>query len=263
MSFQDFGSRYKSAQGITASVNAQNGAANGTAEGAAQAVAEAVAEAFVVRARMVGVLLRDARMHAGRSPEDCAARLQIAPDQIERWELGDETPTLPQLELLAYYLAVPVSHFWGMKTLTASTRDFASAQADFMLLRDRMIGALVRQAREAADLSIEELAGATGISAENIAACEAGEHALPMHELTVLADHLKKNLNYFLETSSHIGAMLALRELYQHFATLPEDLRQFAANPLNAGFIEIAKMLADMPTDRLRRVGESVLNITL
>ena len=66
-----------------------------------------------------------------------------------------------------------------------------------------------------------------------------------------------------LESSSQIGELLALKEMWQHFMELPEDLRQFAANPLNMGFIEIAMLLAQMPVDRLRRVGESVLNITM
>jgi hypothetical protein len=86
---------------------------------------------------------------------------------------------------------------------------------------------------------------------------------MPMHELTVLANAAKKNLSYFLETSGHVGEWLAAREAWKHFTDLPEDVRQFAANPLNIGFIHIAKLLSEMPTERLRQVGESVLNITM
>jgi len=220
-------------------------------------------ESFRIRARMIGVLLCDARVSAGRTYDDCAALLKTSPDQIERWELGEETPTLPQLELLAFYMDVPVSHFWGTKTLQATERDYSNAQPQYLLLRERMIGALLRQARDSSGISLDDLALASGIPAETIQAYELGEHALPMHELTVLANILKKNLNYFLESSSHIGELLALREKWKHFADLPEDVREFAANPLNLGFIEIALMLSQMPTDRLRRVGESVINITL
>jgi hypothetical protein len=83
-----------------------------------------------------------------------------------------------------------------------------------------------------------------------------------MHELSVLAGHVKKNLSYFMESSGHIGEWLAVREEWKHFTSLPEDLRQFAAKPVNIGFIEIALMLSQMPTEKLRRVGESVLDIT-
>lgn len=220
-------------------------------------------ESYRIRARMVGVLLRDARVNAGRNVEDCARLLRVAPEQIEAWEYGDSVPSLPQLEILAYFLDVPVSHFWGLNTLTSEQQRAVDAQTEYMALRDRMIGVLLRQAREQLGLSLNDLSAESGLPAEQIELYELGEMPLPMHELTVLANSVKKNVSYFLESSSHIGELLMLRESWKTFAALPEEIRQFAANPLNVGFIEIAIMLSEMPTERLRRVGESVLNITL
>jgi transcriptional regulator with XRE-family HTH domain len=250
MTFEDFSARFKQ--------NRQ------TSEPEAQPAKPAnPAESFRIRGKMVGVLLRDARLKVGRSLEDCARKLNVPPEQVELWELGDEVPSLPQLELLAYFLDVPVSHFWGATTLQASEQDYSRVQTEYMALRDRMIGVLLQQAREALNLSQQDVGDASGLSVELINRYEFGEQSIPMHELTVLANVVKKNINYFLESSSHIGELLALREDWKHFIHLPDDLRQFAANPLNIGFIEIAMMLSQMPTDRLRRVGESVLNITM
>lgn len=221
------------------------------------------AESYRLRAKMVGVLLRDARVNAGRTLDDCARKLQVTPELVETWEIGDAVPSLPQLELMASYLDVPVSHFWGASTLEATEEDYSRTQQEYMALRDRMIGALLRQARESLDLDLETLSRSTGLPAERIAAYEYGDQSVPMHELTVLADAVKKNINYFLESNSHIGELLALREEWKSFIDLPDDIRRFAANPLNVGFIEIAILLSQMPTDRLRRVGESVLNITM
>src|SRR5579885_705184 len=108
------------------------------------------AESFRIRAKMVGFLLMDARLKAGRSVEDCARILQISPEQVEQWEFGDESPSLPQLELLAFYLGIPVSHFWGMDTLEATSDDLISAQQEYLSLRTRMIGALLGIARDEA-----------------------------------------------------------------------------------------------------------------
>lgn len=221
------------------------------------------AESFRVRARMVGVLLRDARVAAGRSLEACGGVVHVDAEQVERWELGDETPSLPQLELLAYYLDVPVSHFWGTSTREQSAYDIDRVQNEYLALRNRMVGVLLRQAREGEGLTTQELAEASGIPASRIDRYELGETAAPMHELTVLANTMRRNLSYFQESSSQLGELLALRETWKHFADLPDDLRQFAANPINVGFLEIAFMLSQMPTDRLRRIGESVLNITM
>lgn len=221
------------------------------------------AESYRVRARVVGVLLRDAREHARRSYAECAARLHVQPQLVEAWELGDESPSLPQLELLASYLDVPVSHFWGTTTLQTAQTEQSDARREYMALRDRMIGALLRQAREAADISIENLAERSGIAAEMIDAYELGEAPLPMHVLTVLANGVNKNVSYFLESSSSIGEWLALREAWKQFAEMPDEMRRFVANPLNEGFLQIARMFSQMPTDKLRSIGESFLDITM
>ncbi len=221
------------------------------------------AESFRIRAKMIGVLLLDARVKAGRTTDDCANLLHVSAEQIARWEYGDEAPSLPQLELLAFYLDVPISHFWGVDTLQATSDDLVSAQSEYLSLRDRMIGALLRIAREDSELSIEALSEQTHISPDQITRYESGEVALPMHELTVLSNALKKNINYFLESGSHLGDWLAMREEWKHFTKLPTDVRKFAANPLNIGFLEIAILFSQMPADKLRRVGESVLNISM
>ena len=221
------------------------------------------AESYALRAKMIGVLLLDARRQAGRSPDDCARLLHFTAEQVERWEFGEEVPSLPQLELLAFYLDVPISHFWSMDTLEATADDLVSAQAEYLSLRNRMIGALLRIAREDGGISLEALSAASGVAAAQIARYELGEIAVPMHELTVISNELKKNVSYFLEGGSHLGDWLAMREEWKHFTHLPPDVRRFAANPLNIGFLEIAIMFSQMPADRLRRVGESVLNISL
>ncbi|MAS33196.1 MAG: hypothetical protein CL610_04260 [Anaerolineaceae bacterium] len=229
----------------------------------AQAGPSSFEESYRLRARMVGVLIRDARLNAQRSTAECAQMLRVAPQQIEAWEYGDSVPSLPQLELLANYLGVPVSHFWGTETISDEQSRRADAQQEYLALRDRMIGALLRQAREESSLSLEDLSQATHIPTDQIERYELGEEPLPLHELSVLANAANRNLSYFLESSSYIGQLLANRETWKHFADLPDEIRQFAANPLNIGFIEIAIMLSKMPTDRLRRVGESMLEITM
>lgn len=221
------------------------------------------AESYRIRAKMVGVLLRDARLKTARTLEDCARLLRVSPDEVEAWELGDLVPSLPQLEILAYYLDVPVSHFWGASTVGEGEASRRSAQSEYMALRDRMIGALLRQAREEAGLSVEELGQMTAIPPEHINRYELGELPLPMHELSVLASSLRKNVSYFLESSSHIGQLLSIREEWKHFTDLPEEVRKFAANPLNIGFIHIAITLSQMPTETLRQVGTSMLDITM
>ena len=87
-----------------------------------------------------------------------------------------------------------------------------------------MVGGLLRQAREEVGLSIEELSVTSGIEVSRIQAYETGDQGIPVHELSVLASGVNKNLNYFEESSGQIGELLAMREAWQHFADLPEDV---------------------------------------
>lgn len=252
MSFGDISARIKKVSGTRDSAP-QSG----------ESAAPDAGESLLIRGKMIGVLLRDARMAAQRSEAECARVLHVSPEQVEAWEFGDSVPSLPQLEILAYYLEVPVSHFWSRDTLEATRDDYTRAQDEYIALRDRMVGALLRQAREEAGLTAEAVSATTGVPVDQLERYELSEDSLPMHALSVLASAVRKNMSYFMESSSHMGDLLSMREKWKDFLDLPDEIRVFAANPLNVGFIEIAMMLAQMPANRLRNVGESILNITM
>lgn len=251
MGFEDISARLKKAT-----------SAGAPGKASVPAKAPDPAEGFRLRAKMLGVLLADARRNAERTVEDCAYLLRVSPEQMLAWEYGEDAPSLPQLELLAYYLGVPISHFWGTETLESKHGVHVDIQVEYISLRTRMIGAMLRGAREELNLSVDEVSQSASIARDRIELYEQGETAVPMHELTVLAGVLKKNTSYFLESSGYIGQWLAAREEWKHFSALPEEKRRFAANPRNIGFLEIAIMLSKMPVENLREVGASILDIT-
>ncbi len=220
-------------------------------------------ESYRLRARMLGVLIRDARLAAARTTEDCARLLKVEPALMEAWEFGDDAPSLPQLELLAFYLDVPISHFWGQQTLDNDPTQKQDAQSEYMQLRDRMIGALLRQAREERKLAISDVAGIANLPEDLIQQYEMGELSIPMSELSVLSGAVQQNMSYFMESSSYIGTLLQIREEWKKFASLDEDIRHFAANPLNLGFIKIAMLFGKMPAEELRKVAAGLLEISM
>ncbi|MFZ4813029.1 MAG: helix-turn-helix transcriptional regulator [Phototrophicaceae bacterium] len=220
-------------------------------------------EFYRLRAKMLGVLIADARLNAVRTVEEAARILNVSPAEFESWEFGDTAPSLPQLEILAFYFGIPVSHFWGQNTLKEAYDEGSHPEDEYIRLRNRMIGVMLRQARQDAGLSVEQVADDAKIPLEQLQRYEMGEVPVPMHELTILASALKQRMSYFLETSGHFGELLAMREEWKHFQELPEDLRQFAANPTNIGFIEIALMFSNMPTEKLRQIGSTMVDITL
>lgn len=64
-----------------------------------------------LRNRIVGVLLRQARLEANVTQEDLAEVLNCSPDRISKYEHGTEPVPLSELELIANHLEVPVQRF--------------------------------------------------------------------------------------------------------------------------------------------------------
>jgi transcriptional regulator with XRE-family HTH domain len=220
-------------------------------------------ESYLLRAKMLGVLIRDARLNAARTVEDCARLLRVETHLIEMWEYGEAVPSLPQLELLAYYFDIPVSHFWGQQTLENDRANKTDAQLEYIQLRQRMIGALLRQAREERQIPADQVAATANISVETLQQYEVGEAPIPMHELSVLAGAVHRNMSYFLESSSYIGMLLQIREEWKQFLALEDEVRQFAANPLHLGFLKIAMTFGKMPAEELRKIAEGMLEISM
>lgn len=220
-------------------------------------------EVHTLRARILGVLIRDARQASGKSQIEVAEGLKVSEDHVRDWEYGRVSPSLPELELLAFFLGVPVSQFWNTKTLSTQEEERTTPDLqEYEGLRDRVIGALLTLARKESKLSQEEVAKATGLTVEQLAAYELGQQSVPFPELTSLSTVLKKPLSYFLENTGRLGGWLALQEEYNRFSQLPEDIRAFVTQPVNQAFIEIAIRLSRIPVHELRTVGENILNIT-
>ncbi len=220
-------------------------------------------ELYTVRARILGVLIQDARTAKGLNEADCAAEVGVPLEYYREWELGLRTPTLPQLEMLAYFVGVPVSHFWDTKTISGEQEARHVPSEAYTDLRDRVVGTQLRVARQEAALSQDELAAATGLASADIDAYELGQSPIPVTELTSLASAVKKPLSYFLDDASRVGEWLISQEAYRRFNDLPQAVRDFVSSPSNLPYLEIAMKLSKLPKNELREVGENILNITL
>jgi len=219
-------------------------------------------EVYALRARMLGVLLRDARLAKDASEADLANALHVSSEQITAWEYGQQSPSLPQLEMVAYYLGVPISHFWNTKTMSSEQESRQVPEDQYNALRDRVIGAKLMLARQEAQLSREELAKATGLTEDHISAYEFGQLSIPFPELTSISTAVHKPIAYFLEDSNRVGTWLRLQDEYRRFSELPDELRAFVMQPVNQPFIDIAMRLSRLQVHELRAVGENILNIT-
>jgi len=222
------------------------------------------AEVQAIRARITGLLIRDARVAKGFSMEHLAELMQMTPETLVALEFGAQSPSLPQLELLAYWLEVPVSHFLaGTETLSQQLARRQIDPAEYERLRDRMIGATLQALRTERGYTLDYLAQLTQLEPSLLTEYEYGRVGIPFIHLLELARALGATVNTFLEGQNRVGRFLQAQELFHEFLKMPPEMRDFIANPTNQRYIELAQRFAQIDTGKLRQIAEMLLEITL
>lgn len=219
-----------------------------------------MSETELTRAQILGNLIRDARLYAGQRHRDCAKVLGITEDEYKQAETGEYPVTLPALEVLALFLKVPMGYFWGTDQLLETK----SVNYEGMLdLRQRVIGAMIRQMRLQARESTATFADLLDVSESDIEAYEAGSKPIPYLQLEELCRHLDVSINHFVDDQhGPLRRHQAEQRLQKIFGSLDVDMQTFLANPTNVSYLETAKTLSEMDVQRLRQVAESLLEIT-
>lgn len=218
---------------------------------------------IAIRSKTLGLLMRDARTLARRNVTECARAMGVKPGQYRAYEDGRRAPSLPELEALVYYLDLPLDHFWSKEI--KSGKPMPSEKLDLsklLAVRQRKIGALLRQERMNASVSIRNVALATGLSNSRIKSYELGERPIPLPELEAMIKALGGRIESFFDRNGPIGQWMLNEEAMHDFLEMPMDLRQFVAQPVNRPYLELAMKLSNMSRDKLRSVAETILDIT-
>jgi hypothetical protein len=82
-------------------------------------------------------------------------------------------------------------------------------------------------------------------------------------ELEAILAVLGARIEDFFDQSGPVGKWMTEQIAMQKFLELPEDMQNFACQPVNRPYLELAMKLSEMSTDRLRSVAEGLLDITL
>ena len=217
--------------------------------------------AQALRAKIIGVLMKEARLSARKTGKECAEAIGCPPAVFTAYEQGQRCPSLPELELLAFYLEVPPEHFWGDRSLAETKPESPSVEA-VMRLRDRIIGAQLRQARTAAKLKLKDFATGAGLTSSQLSAYEVGARPIPLTDLEVISARLGLTVDELLEGHGRVGEWESVHQAAERLRQLPPDLRDFIGQPANESYLRLAQRLSALPTDELRRLAESLLEIT-
>ena len=219
---------------------------------------------ITIRTKKLGVLIRDARLAARRTVHQCAEAIGVRKSVFREYEEGLRSPSLPELEILVYYLDLPMDHFWSSQSRSESvSRSVKLVLPKLHVNRQPKIGALLRQERMKSSISIRNLANETGIATSRIKAYELGERAVPLPELEVLVRTLGGRIESFFDRHGPVGQWMISEEAVQQFLEMPVEMRQFVSMPVNRPYLQLAMKLSNMSRDKLRSVAEDLLDITL
>lgn len=219
---------------------------------------------IIIREKKLGLLIRDARMAERRSIKECADAIGVKPGLFRAYEEGRRSPSLPELETLVYYLKLPITHFWGRETMSESSSPVDSLDtAQLIALRQRMIGALLRQERNKINMSIRQLAADTGIKSSRLNMYELGERPISVPELESILSVMGSRIGVFFDQNGPVGQWMTSQRAMQKFLDLPEEIQNFVCQPVNRPYLELAMKLSDMSKEKLRSVAEGLLDITL
>jgi transcriptional regulator with XRE-family HTH domain len=216
-----------------------------------------------LRTKKIGVLIRDARLAARKNLPECAQLVGVTGSILRSWEEGRRAPSLPELEVLAYSLHLPLHHFWSKEAISDDAPLTESMNLPAMIgSRQRQVGAFLQQLRENAGLSLRGLSEQSGISTARLKAFETGERPVPLSELEGLATLLGGQIEVIFDQTGPIGKWNAQQKAVQDFLQLPAELQDFVSKPVNSPYLELARKLSDLSIDKLRSLAKDLIKIT-
>jgi transcriptional regulator with XRE-family HTH domain len=221
-------------------------------------------QSLAIRNKIIGVLVKRARTEAGMTQKECAQFLNCTPSAFRRYEQGKKGFSLPQLESLALLFDVPVASLWDdAYPLPEKAEEEPLPLDQIMLLRRKILAVRLRQVREAAGLSMREMGKALDCSPYMISQYEQGAREIPLAELEMAAERCGQTIAEFLDDEAiPLSPAEQRRRILERLEALPPDMRDFVLNPTNVLYLRIAMLASALKADELRKIAETLLDIT-
>jgi len=218
-----------------------------------------------IRMKILGALIKDARLATGKSISDCASVIGITNERLRAFENGGKPPSVPELESLAFFMDVPLDHFWGQESRYKQRNEQISSAnlKQYIIDRQKKVGELLQKSRVEAKLSLKELSDSANTTPRRLKTFEAGEKPIPIPELEQMVAYMDLRIEDFQDVESEVGKWTAQAKSIKQFLELPEEIQEFVTIPVNIPYLEIARNLSGLSVEKLRTLAEGILDITL
>ncbi|MGB2894762.1 MAG: helix-turn-helix transcriptional regulator [Anaerolineales bacterium] len=216
-----------------------------------------VRQTRVLRAKMLGALMREKRLETGRSLKDTAKLIGTTTSTLSSYEHGRKSISLPELELFAFHIDTPLRYFTSPSAGEVG-EDYKFDPIIMVSLRQRMIGAMLRKRRLELGMSIRELAAAVDMPSSRVSNYERGVRPVPLPDLESLGDALQQPLDALIEHEGPIGNWHMTQQAFERFCGLPADLRAFFSTPENEPYLQMAERLSKLDLHALQSVAQAL-----
>ncbi len=216
----------------------------------------------ILRAKMLGALMREKRLETGKSLKDMAKLIGTTTSTLSSYEHGRKSISLPELELLAFNLDTPLRYFLSPSADDVG-EDYKFDPVIMVTLRQRMIGAMLRKRRLEQGMSIRELAAIVDMPTSRVSNYERGVRPIPIPDLESLADALQQSLDVLIDHEGPIGNWHMTQQAFERFCELPVDLRAFFSTPEKESYLKMAERLSKLDLHALQRVARALDDLIL
>jgi len=134
---------------------------------------------------------------------------------------------------------------------------------EIMLLRRKMLAVRLRQIRQNAGLSMREMGKALDCSPYMISQYEHGAREVPLAELEAATERCGLTIAEFLDVDGIPPSPAEQRrQMLERLEKMPPEMRSFIINPTNTLYLRIAMLASSLQADQLRKIAETLLDIT-
>lgn len=189
------------------------------------------------RSRQLGKVLETSRENAEKTLIKTAAFLGVSPDDLLRFERGETTPSLPQLEVLAEVFRVSVHDFIDPATRMQSVRKLEAEKVPSLVdVRSRIIAIQLKRARISQNIQLADLASSIGVTSDELEVMEAGDIPVPFSVLEKACERLSISITSLLSSSDIEKAELVEDKSDE----LPGEWVEFLKDPANVPYLKLA-----------------------
>ena len=219
----------------------------------------------ILRTKKISLFMRQAREKSAQTVDNCAFWLNINREEYLTMESGTVSPSLPQLESLAYFLNSSFGFLLNGPDKEEEIKSSFSQDVNinFLNLRNHIIAVLLKQHRLEKNITLEQFSQMTSIPVDVLEAYEDGTFPVPVVALENLIDALDVPLDKFFSIAGPLGHPSAANNTASSpLEDLPDEMREFISKPVNRPYLDLALRLSKMEADKLRSIAASLLEIT-